>query len=130
MASSGKTSKKKSKAPVRKNSRATYEAPSLRGQAKEAFSNQLANHIDDVIVVVSFLVGIISTLAIFTDSVGLIGSMFRTIAAFMFGQARIIFPISFFTIGGLIIWNSRANQDIDEDEEEDEDEDEDEDDDK
>ena len=122
MASSGKTSKKKSKAPVRKNSRATYEAPSLRGQAKEAFSNQLANHIDDVIVVVSFLVGIISTLAIFTDSVGLIGSMFRTIAAFMFGQARIIFPISFFTIGGLIIWNSRANQDIDEDEEEDEDE--------
>lgn len=104
MASSGKTSKK----PAAK--KATYEQARLRSQAKEAFSEQMANHVDDVIVVVCGLIGVISAIAIFTDSVGVIGSMFRTIAAFLFGQARIIFPISFLTIAGLIIWSSRSNR--------------------
>lgn len=115
MASSGKTSKK----PVSK--KATYEQPKLRSQAKEAFSEQMANHVDDVIVVICGLIGVISAIAIFTDSVGVIGSMFRTIAAFLFGQARIIFPISFLTVAGLIIWSSRANHDEEEYEDDEED---------
>lgn len=109
MASSGKTYKKKTNQSPRKYTKQDYEAPSLRGQAREAFSNQMASHVDDVVVVLCLLIGIISSLAIFTDSVGVVGSIFRAIAAFMFGQARIIFPISFISIACLIIWNSRNN---------------------
>ena len=118
MASSGKTRKKSTNSTSRKYTKQVHEAPNLRGQAREAFSNQMASHVDDVIVVLCFLIGIISTLAIFTDSVGVIGSIFRNIAAFMFGQARIIFPISFFTIAGLIVWNSRNSKDEEDHDEE------------
>jgi len=109
MASSGKTKKKTS-----------IEPPKLRTQAKEAFADQLNSHVDDVIVVFSALIGIISTLAIFTDSVGVVGSVFRNISAFLFGQARIIFPIGFFAIAVLIVWNGRANRYEEEEEDEDE----------
>lgn len=83
MASSGKTTKKRPQA--------TVPTPSMRTQAKEAFAEQLHEHIDDVVVVACGLIGIISTLAIFTDSVGVVGSFLREIAAYLFGQARIIF---------------------------------------
>lgn len=111
MASSGKTTKKRPQA--------TVPTPSMRTQAKEAFAEQLHEHIDDVVVVACGLIGIISTLAIFTDSVGVVGSFLREIAAYLFGQARIIFPLGFFAVAGLIIWNGRANR-YDEDEEVDE----------
>ncbi len=111
MASSGKTTKKKT----------SYEPPKLRTQAKEAFADQLHSHIDDVIVVACGLVGIISALAIFTDSVGVVGSIFQNIAAFLFGQARIIFPVIFFAVAALIVWSGRAQDD---DEEIDDDDDE------
>lgn len=116
MASSGKTTKK----------RASVETPRLRTQAKEAFADQLHSHVDDVIVVVCGLIGIISTLAIFSDSVGIIGSILQNVAAFLFGQARITFPLSFFAVSGLIIWSGRANryeEDFDEDQENEFDED-------
>jgi S-DNA-T family DNA segregation ATPase FtsK/SpoIIIE len=122
MASSGKTYKKKTQQTSRKSTKQDYEAPGLRGQAREAFSNQLSRHVDDIIVVACFLIGIISALAIFTESVGVVGSIFRTIAAFLFGQARIIFPISFIAIACLIIWNSR-NTNYEDEYEDDDDED-------
>ena len=112
MASSGKTTKK----------RKVVQPPTMRAQAKEAFSNQLHSHIDDVIVVACGLVGVLSALAIFSDSVGIVGQILQNIAAFLFGQARIVFPIAFFSVAGLIIWNSRANRFEEDDDEEYEDE--------
>jgi S-DNA-T family DNA segregation ATPase FtsK/SpoIIIE len=106
MASSGKTTKKRS----------SVEAPRLRTQAREAFADQLHSHVDDVIVVVCGLIGILSLLAIFTTSVGVVGSALRTLAAFLFGQARVIFPLGFFAVAALIIWSGRAA--VDEDDEE------------
>ncbi len=112
MASSRKTSKKQS----------TVKTQKLRVQARTALSDQLRNHVDDVLVVLCVLIGILSTLAIFTESVGVVGSVFRNVAAFLFGQARIMFPVSFFTIAGLIIWGSQSEDedlyDVDEDEDE------------
>lgn len=100
MASSGKTKKKKS----------AVKQPTLRAQAKEAFADQLRSHIDDVIVVSCVLLGIISLLAIFTGSVGIVGSILENIAAFLFGQARVVFPLLFFATAALIIWSARANR--------------------
>jgi S-DNA-T family DNA segregation ATPase FtsK/SpoIIIE len=111
MASSGKTKKK----------RATVQPQPLRSQIREALGEQLRNHTDDVIVVVCALVGIISILAIFTESVGVVGSMFRSTAAFLFGQARIIFSLAFLALAGLIVWSGRAPREDEYDEDEDED---------
>ena len=114
MASSRKTTKK----PTRKTVSAT---PPLRTQAKEAFANQLHSHVEDILVVLFGLIGIISTLAIFTNSVGVIGSILQNIAAFLFGQARIMFPLGFFAASALLIWDGNAsNQDNYDDELEDE----------
>ncbi|HMS25369.1 MAG TPA: DNA translocase FtsK 4TM domain-containing protein [Acidimicrobiia bacterium] len=112
MASSGKTTKK----------RATVPTPRLRSQTREAFADQLHSHVDDVIVVLCALIGVLSALAIFSDSVGIIGSILRTVASFLFGQARIIFPIAFFAVAGLIIWSGRAGRYEETEEDEDEEE--------
>jgi DNA segregation ATPase FtsK/SpoIIIE, S-DNA-T family len=78
-----------------------------RGQWRESFAEQLADHRSDTAAIALGVAGVLSALGIFWDRAGPVGSAIDTAAAAMLGRGKIIVPIALLSAAVLTLAQRR-----------------------